>query len=430
MKVRVETRKPNLLAPRRNRPSLGQVRIRVSIVVGLLSCALVATAPALADGSQHPDRRVLHPEHTSGDEPGWIAPPTFSARSAPVRRTNDITRTVAPGVTYTRWTQTDGRGPIQAHLLTIDPSTPGLRIDYADTGTVRGVATVPQILAADRAVAGVNGDFYDIGRTGAPIGLGKELAGRVLHGRTTGWNSAFYLDQRGRLTIGQLPLALRVAHQPQIELTRFNSPVVAPGQVGFYTPRWGRTAGYEMTDGQRKDVRAVWIKNKRVVRKSTKLRPNRQISGSVLIGRGAGADQLRKLRIGQRIVVRARLQGNPRMAITGNQLLIRDGVVSVIDDRVMQPRTAVGVDNDTGEVLLLVVDGRRKASRGYTMLELANLMVDLGADQALNLDGGGSSTMVARGTSGRNRVVNTPSDGFLRHVSNALEVTYRAPKKR
>ena len=72
----------------------------------------------------------------------------------------------------------------------------------------------------------------------------------------------------------------------------------------------------------------------------------------------------------------------------------------------MHPRTAVGIDNDTGEVLLLVIDGRQSVSRGYTMLELANLMVDLGADEALNLDGGGSSTMVARGGKGRNRVVN------------------------
>ena len=96
----------------------------------------------------------------------------------------------------------------------------------------------------------------------------------------------------------------------------------------------------------------------------------------------------------------------------------------------MHPRTAVGIDHDTGEVLLLVVDGRSVASRGYTMVELANLMVDLGADEALNLDGGGSSTMVARVAGGARRVVNTPSDGFLRRVANALEVTYKAPKQR
>ncbi|GAA1794469.1 hypothetical protein GCM10009795_045030 [Nocardioides hankookensis] len=420
--------------PRRNRPTLGRVRTRIAALVGVLTCALVAGAPALAEDSSRTappssDHRVLHPKHTSGNERGWIAAPV-TGRWAPVRRSSDITREVVPGVTYTQWTQTDARGPIQAHLLTINPRTPGLKIDYADTGTVKGVATVPDILAVDGAVAGVNGDFYDIGRTGAPLGLGKDLTHGVLHGRTSGWNSAFYLDHRGRPTIGELPLVLRVRKHPEITLTQYNSPVVPSGGVGFYTPRWGLTSGYAVTQGQRKGVVAVWIKNHQVIRKTTKLKAGKPMRGSMLIGRGAGARQLKSLRIGSRVVVRARLQGGPRMAITGNHLLIKDGVVNVIDDRVMHPRTAVGIDRDTGEVLVLVVDGRRAGSRGYTMLELANLMVDLGADQALNLDGGGSSTMVARGTAGRNRVVNTPSDGFLRRVANALEVTYRAPKNR
>ncbi|GAA4698298.1 hypothetical protein GCM10023349_12990 [Nocardioides conyzicola] len=393
----------------------------------MLACALVTGSPAIAERSEHADRRVLHPRHTSGDEPGWIAPDVVGRLGAS-QRSSVITRAVVPGVTYTRWTQTDARGPIQAHLLTLDPRTPGLRLDYADSGTVRGVATVPDILARGGAVAGVNGDFYDIGRTGAPLGLGKDRAHGVLHGRTSGWNSAFYLDHRGRPRIGELPLDLRVRHHPEITLTTLNSPYVPADSVGYYTPRWGPTAGYAVTQGQRTKVRAVWIKHHRVVRVATRLKAGKVIPGGVLIGRGAGVRQLRGLKKGMRVVVRAALRGHPRMAITGNQLLVTDGVVSVIDNRVMHPRTAIGVDNDTGEILLLVIDGRRAGSRGYTMLELANLMVDLGADQALNLDGGGSSTMVARGLEGRNRVVNTPSDGFLRRVANALEVTYRKPK--
>ena len=98
-----------------------------------------------------------------------------------------------------------------------------------------------------------------------------------------------------------------------------------------------------------------------------------------------------------------------------------------IDDRELHPRTAVGVDHDTGEVLLLVVDGRSSRSRGYTMVELANLMVDLGADEAVNLDGGGSSTMVGRNRRGKVAVLNTPSDGGQRRVANAISVRYRSP---
>jgi exopolysaccharide biosynthesis protein len=73
------------------------------------------------------------------------------------------------------------------------------------------------------------------------------------------------------------------------------------------------------------------------------------------------------------------------------------------------PRTAVGVDA-AGRVLLVSVDGRSETADGFTMVELANAMIDLGAVEALNLDGGGSTTAVVPGCS-VNGVVNHPSDG-------------------
>jgi exopolysaccharide biosynthesis protein len=152
------------------------------------------------------------------------------------------------------------------------------------------------------------------------------------------------------------------------------------------------------------------------------------VRGLVLIGRGDGAKRLRRLHVGSRADVSWWLDPQPQMAISGNRFLVDDGLIKVTDDRELQPRTAVGIDDDTGEVLILAVDGRTKASRGYTMVELADLMIDLGADEALNLDGGGSTTMVARRPNGRVGVLNTPSDGFQRSVANALEVTYAPPK--
>jgi exopolysaccharide biosynthesis protein len=100
-------------------------------------------------------------------------------------------------------------------------------------------------------------------------------------------------------------------------------------------------------------------------------------------------------------------------------------VVDVVDDREMHPRTAIGIDRDTRQLLLLVIDGRQSFSRGYTMVELANLMTTLGAEDALNLDGGGSSTMVALDSTGLIGVRNSPSDGVERHVANALSISYR-----
>ena len=71
-----------------------------------------------------------------------------------------------------------------------------------------------------------------------------------------------------------------------------------------------------------------------------------------------------------------------------------------------------------GELLLATVNGRQaRISIGMTLEELAELMLELGAVEAMNLDGGGSSTMVVRGI-----VLNAPSDGRPRPVSNAVLV--------
>ncbi|GAB3199790.1 hypothetical protein GCM10027062_17420 [Nocardioides hungaricus] len=403
----------------------------LTLSAGLTVCVLLAAAPALAGGSADPgpsresQPRVLRPQHSSGGEQGTYALPFAAGRTTTA---GQVSWQVAPGVTYTRWSQTDARGPIRAHLLTIDPSTPGLTVDYASMGAVRRVATVADILARDKAVAGVNGDFYDIGSTGAPLGLGRDRELGLLHARQEGWNKAFYIDRRGRADIGDLPMTARILWRPELSVTNLNSPFVAPGGIGIYTPRWGRTAGYRVTQGQRTKVREVVVRKGRVVHNRGRISVGEKIPGLVLVGRGSSAVELRRqLPVGKRVKVEFSLAGRPRMAISGNSFLVNDGIIRAVDDRQMHPRTAVGVDHDTGEVLLLVIDGRSSRSRGYTMVELANLMVDLGADEAVNLDGGGSSTMVGRNRQGTMAVLNTPSDGFQRRVANAISIRYRAP---
>ena len=106
--------------------------------------------------------------------------------------------------------------------------------------------------------------------------------------------------------------------------------------------------------------------------------------------------------------------------VGGIPLLVDDG--RIVADRcsaslcARHPRTAIGVTS-TGRILMVVVDGRRKGSKGVTLVKLAKVMRDLGAVDALNLDGGGSSTMVVRG-----KVMNVPSDGRERKVSSAILV--------
>lgn len=82
------------------------------------------------------------------------------------------------------------------------------------------------------------------------------------------------------------------------------------------------------------------------------------------------------------------------------------------------PRTAVGLSEDGRTLIILVVDGRSALSTGMTCAELSELLMELGAHDALNLDGGGSSALWIRGRG----VVSRPSDGLERPVANHLAI--------
>ncbi len=279
-----------------------------------------------------------------------------------------------------------------------------------------------------RAVAAVNGDFFDIGGTGAPLGIGRHPRRGLLNGRVDGWNSAFFVTRTGRPRIGGLVVRTVIRQRPDLVVTNVNSPQVRPQGIGVYTARWGRAAGNLVTGGPQKRRRMLLVHDGRVVRSSTRLPAGVRFRGVMLVGRGAGADRLAEFAVGDRLTLRTEVAGHPQLAITGSEQILDDGAVLARDDRYQHPRTAVGVDVDGRRVLLLVVDGRQRWSRGYTLVELAERLRSLGADDALNLDGGGSTTMVGRGRAGRLGLLNTPSDGRARQVANALGVRYRAPR--
>ena len=121
---------------------------------------------------------------------------------------------------------------------------------------------------------------------------------------------------------------------------------------------------------------------------------------------------------------------HPMEAVGGRPILLRaNAILPGVDSggtfaTSRHPRTAAGIARAGKRLLLVTVDGRRKPySDGMTLRELAVLMQALGAEEAINLDGGGSTTMVIANASGVPRVVNVPSDSAgERPVGNALAV--------
>ena len=118
----------------------------------------------------------------------------------------------------------------------------------------------------------------------------------------------------------------------------------------------------------------------------------------------------------------------PFNAISGETLLLMGGqLIPDLDNSVTQPRTAVGYSKNGRYLYLVVVDGRQPFySEGMTIKELAALMLSLGAQYAMNLDGGGSSTLVVQGRDGNPRILNSPIDNYIpgreRPVANHLGI--------
>lgn len=111
-----------------------------------------------------------------------------------------------------------------------------------------------------------------------------------------------------------------------------------------------------------------------------------------------------------------------RQAIAGNVMLLRAGQPVPSRNTARHPRTAVGIDAEGKTLTILVVDGRRQGhSIGMTYAELAAEFQRLGCHHAMNLDGGGSTTLVMRDESGRFRVINRPSDGSELAVPMSIE---------
>ena len=188
----------------------------------------------------------------------------------------------------------------------------------------------------------------------------------------------------------------------------------------LYTPEWNRST---LTDrrGVEVIVREDTVSAVRV-NDGSNLIPS---SGYILSGSGKYADWLKRARVGSRAEISYQLTSreNPESPLplencsytSAGTLLIRDGQRFTdyasesfepwfYDGR--HPRTAIGISKDNNTLWLIVADGRQPSlAMGMTLPELTDLLVDLGAHNAYNLDGGGSSTMVVRG-----EVVNSYSD--------------------
>ncbi|GAA2402039.1 phosphodiester glycosidase family protein [Streptomyces glaucosporus] len=390
--------------------------------------SLAPAPPALAE----PDGRPAVP--ASAAPPSPLLPGASDGDGIELSRT---TRPVAPGTTLTSFDRLEPDKWLRADALSVDLDG-GAEVDYLSPGTVSGRATVSELAAEHdpgegrRTVAAFNADFFDINGTGAPLGPGLD-DGETTHSPAPGVTEAvgFGPDGAGRVLDLYFEGTLTLPGGPR-PLAAYNAANVPAGGIGAYNARWG-TADRALTVDGSAEVTEVTVVGGRVTAVADGPGSGAIPGGAtVLLGRDAGAKALAGLSPGDPVsweyALRTEDGGRaPHTAVGGRGVLVADGEPQNWEGRpnnAAAPRTAVGFSRDGTTMHVLTVDGRQAASGGVTLTELAVMMDELGAHNALNLDGGGSTTLVVR-EPGSNalRVENSPSDGAEREVPNGLAVT-------
>ncbi len=121
-----------------------------------------------------------------------------------------------------------------------------------------------------------------------------------------------------------------------------------------------------------------------------------------------------------------------RTAVSGFGLCLSDGVAQPSGDD-LHPRTGLGLSHDTRFLYFMIIDGRRKSSQGATTRELGDLLRQAGADDAINMDGGGSSTLAwwneVSPEDDKCQLINQPVGNGLRFETPAAEKLYQPSER-
>jgi hypothetical protein len=365
-----------------------------------------------------------------------------------------ISRDLAPGVAYRQFV--DKSGPLVMHLLRVGLRRPDLEIRHVRAhdelkGREKTSDMVRRASAAGaRVLAAVNADFFD-------LESGENENNQVISGE---WWKGLKVTDSPYDTYDNVhaQFALDNLHRPSIErfildgrawargimtpiITMNFNPTGTYEGTALFTPRYGTSTPRDTarqtaeaplaTAGRRADT-LLFVRRGAVATASGSPIPR---AGAVLSAYGSRTKEVQAMAEGDTIKVllttvpRLSRGATPSLIVGGWPRILRDGEnvagdAATIEGTISRnaemrhPRTAIGFSRDSATLFLLTVDGRSQKSVGVTLVELARIMRTLGAWQALNFDGGGSTTMVIDGA-----VVNVPSDSTgERAVGDALLV--------
>lgn len=345
-------------------------------------------------------------------------------------------QTITSGVVLEKYNRFTTSGWLRTNVLRVDLTNENVKVDsIVNKSGLTKTASVKTLAKSSGAVAAVNGSFFDMdtGATYGPVMSNGQFD--IAASRNNTDLATLALDKSNNPILAYLDVKVEL-----ITPTGERKPIAAYNRYsGYYNmnmyivdSKWGTT-----TPGVTKTY-PNWLEmvvEDGVVKEFRKNMPGTTIpkNGFVVLATMGHDTYLEKtFKVGDPVTyeVTANIDTESlSMALTGGTMLVKDGKVlkqftHQAAGNSRQPRTAAGVTADGKTLLIVTVDGRQPGvSIGLTQAELAEYMKELGCANAINYDGGGSTTMVAR-QQGETSIstVNTPSDGFERGVTASLGV--------
>ncbi|HEY3025303.1 MAG TPA: phosphodiester glycosidase family protein [Pyrinomonadaceae bacterium] len=375
-----------------------------------------------------------------------VQPParTAVAQTSSAPGAEETFQTVAPGVEYQQLVRghksdSEATGPWVINMLRVDLTKAKLRMVHAMDEAV-GLETVSSMATRYGALAAVNSGYFRTTGTyrGDSIGVGV-LKGKLISEPYNNRASMGLIEKPGKqeVVLGHLKFnALLSAGRAAERLVNgFNRPR-GENELIVFTPEFHRTT-LTNPDGLELVVRRGRVIERRDQEGSSVI----PADGFVVSTSGSARQwALDNLLTGARLNLKTALTSvEPEQAslwkqaaniIGGGPQLIKNGRVEITNaaEKILpsfvsdgHPRTAIA-KLKSGEILLVTVDGRQPGeSIGMSLTMLASLLLEFDAIEAINLDGGGSTTMVIR-----NKIINKPSDATgERPVSDAILVFAR-----
>ena len=357
------------------------------------------------------------------------------------------TQIITSGVTHENIVRLTESGWLNINVLRVDLSNPYVSVDTLINKESVNKLTTTKTLASDYgAVAAVNAGFFNPlgGGTGYPDGpivqSGKLISAWGEFNRYNDIMGSFSIDNLNNVLFNywKTNMTLETPNGKSIVVTQYDKPSRSNyTDVTIFDRRWGKNS-----IGVTKDYSDIVeiVVTEGVVTEIRQAKPAVEIpqNGYVIVSRQSNGKLLiDNLKVGD--AVQINMVTNPdwnniKTSIAGAAILLKDGSIpskfsyDIPSISNTNPRTMVGSSKDGKQLILVTVDGRQAASIGLNQRDSAQLMLQLGAYNALNLDGGGSTTMITRTPGTSNLVLsNVPSDGTMRAVSTAIGIFSIAP---